>query len=258
MGKTRKKRILGMTSTQLFILGCLALAAVGTIFGGFIFISRSTPPVGSSFFPTPFPTAAIEPTHMPDPSSVPGDPSTIPSVVSTDQIPSDWDRYTSTTIEVAVPPQFKSVDAEPERQQRIEYYRAQGFDFLANRLESRSFNYRFWFNFPQPETVTFTTHIIVMADILPTLTLDDYINEAYGSELQGFQVVDRQEVEIDGLQGQRVLLEADLNNQPISVAEYVITDEVNLWIISAGSVREEFNFWLPEFDLVARSFRLLY
>jgi hypothetical protein len=247
-----------MTSTQIIVLGCLALTAIGTIFGGFIFISSSAKPGGNSFFPTTFPTSAIEPTRMPDPAIPPGDPSTIPSVVSNDQIPSNWERYTSTTIEVAVPSQFKSVDPEPERQRRIEFYRAQGFEFLANRLENPSFNYRFWFNFPQPETLTFATHIIVKADILPTLTLDEYINEAYGPELQGFQVVDRQVVEIENLQGQRVLLEADLNGQPISVAEYVITDEVNLWIISAGSIREEFYSWLPEFDLVARSFRLLY
>ena len=258
MRKTRKKRLFGMTLTQLIILGCLALAAIGTMFGGFIFISSSTTPGGISFFPTTFPTSAFEPTSMPNQAGAPGGPSTVPSVVSNDQIPSNWERYKSTTIEIAVPPQFESVDAELERQRRIEFYRAQGFGFLADRLENPSFDYRFWFNFPQPETVIYDTHIFVKADILPTITLDEYIDETYDAGLQGFQVVDREEITIENLEAQRILLEADLNEDSIGVAEYLITDEVNLWIISSGSSREEFYSWLPEFDRVARSFRLLY
>lgn len=137
-------------------------------------------------------------------------------------------------------------------------YRGQGYGFLADRLENESFDYRFWFVFPQPETVTYNTHIIVKADILPTITLDEYIDEAYGAGLQGFQVVDRQGFTIENFQAQRILLRADLGELSIGVAEYVITDEVNLWIISSGSSLDAFNSWLPEFDRVAHSFRLLY
>jgi hypothetical protein len=240
------------------ILGCLALAAIGTIFGGFIFLSSSTTPGGLALLPSSVPTFSLEPTSMSDQAGAPGDPSTIPSVVSDEQIPSNWERYTGTTIEISVPPQFESVNAETERQERIESYRAQGFGFLADRLENPSFDYRFWFNFPQPETVIYDTHITVRSDILPTFTLDEYVDEAYGAGLQGFQVLDRQEITIENLQAQRILLEANLNDQSIGVAEYIITDEVNLWVISSGSSLEEFYSWLPEFDRVARSFRLLY
>lgn len=258
MRKTRQKRLFGMTLAQLMILGCLALAAIGTIFGGFIFLSSSMTPGGLALLPSSVPTFSLEPTSMSDQAGAPADPSTIPSVVSDEQIPSNWERYTGTTIEISVPPQFESVNAEIERQGRIESYRAQGFGFLADRLENPSFDYRFWFNFPQPETVIYDTHITVRSDILPTFTLDEYIDEAYGAGLQGFQVIDRQEITIENLQAQRVLLEANLNDQSIGVAEYIITDEVNLWIISSGSSLAEFYSWLPEFDRVARSFRLLY
>jgi hypothetical protein len=257
MSKMRERRHLGMTLTQLTILGCLALAAIGTIFGGFILISSSTAPGGNPLFPSSVPTFALEPT-APGQGGPPGGPSTIPSVVSDDQIPSNWVRYSSTTIEVWVPPQFEAVDAESERQQRIESYRGQGFGLLADRLENPSFDYRLWFNFPQPETVIFDTHISVKADILPGDTLDEYIDQIYLAGLQGFEVVDRENVTIENLQAQRILLEASLNDQRIGIAEYLITDEVNLWVISAGSSREEFYSWLPEFDRVARSFRLLY
>ena len=258
MSKIKWKRLFGMTLTQLVILGCLALAAIGTIFGIFVFISSSTTPGGSSSDPSPVPTFPLQPPNSPGQAGSPGDPFAGPSISSDDQIPSNWQSYAGTTIEISVPPQFESVSAEIERQKRIEYYRGQGYGFLADRLEIPSFDYRFWFNYPQPKTVTYDTHIYVKADILPTFTLDVFIDQAYGPELQGFQVVDRQEIRIGNLEAQRVLLEADLNDQPIAVAEYVVTDEVNLWIISAGSIREEFYSWLPEFDRVARSFRLLY
>lgn len=244
MSKMRQRRRLGMTSTQLIILGCLALAAIGTIFGSFILISSSSAPSSAPTFP-------LQPT-------APGGASAFPTLAGEGQIPSEWVSYSSTTIEVRVPPQFESVDAESERQRRIESYRAQGFGFLADRLENPSFDYRLWFNFPQPDTVIYDTHISVRADILPTNTLDEYIDQAYSSGLQGFEVVDRDEVPIENLQARRVLLEASLNDQRIGIAEYLITDEVNLWVISAGSHREEFSSWLPEFDRVARSFRLLY
>ncbi len=235
MNNPRQRRHFGMTLTQLIVLGCLALAAIGTIFGSFIFISSSTAPGGVSIFPTDLPTSLSELTSAPDQAGAPGGPSTIPSVVSSDQVPDNWERYTGTIIELSVPPQFESVDAEIERQARIQRYRNQGLTLLADRLENESFDYRFWFNFPQPETVIYDTHIVVKTDILPTLTLDEYIDQAYGDELQGFQVVDQENITIEDLQAQRVLLEANLNDQVIAVADYVITDEVNLWIISASS-----------------------
>jgi len=254
MSKTRKTRIFGITLAQFLILGCLALAAIGTIFGGFILISSSTTSGGLSLLPT----TSLQPTTPPELANGSGVFITPTLPLGDDQIPSDWKQYNATTIELWVPPQFESVNVGLERQERIDFYRGQGLEFLAARLENDSFDYRFWFNFPQPETITYGTHMIVKADVLPTLTLDEYIDEAYGAGLQGFQVVDRQEFVIENLQARRILLEANLNDLPISVAEYVITDEVNLWIISSGSNREEFGTWLPVFDRVAHSFRLLY
>jgi hypothetical protein len=248
----------GLTFTQFMILGCLALAAIGTIFGSFILISSSTTPGGLAILPTSEPTFPSPPTFPPNMPDESGAVPTATFPVLGEGIPPDWKQHTATTIEITLPPQFESVNAEIERQERIATYRGQGYEFLAARLESDLFDYRFWFNYPQPETVTFDTHIIVKADVLPTFTLDEYIDEAYGAGLQGFQVAERQEFVIENLQARRILLDSDLNGFPIRVAEYVITDEVNLWIISCGSNREEVDTWLPIFDRVASSFRLLY
>jgi hypothetical protein len=258
MSKMRRRRLFGMTLSQMMILGCLALGAVGAIFGSFIFISSSTTPGGIALFPSPAPTFPPQATNMDGQPPVVQGPAAIPSFAGDDQTPSNWTRYASTTIEIAVPPQFEEMNAELERQKWIESYRGQGYGQLADRLEAPSFDYRLWFNFPQSETAIYRTHIIIKADVLPTFTLNEYVDEAYGAGLQGFQVIDRQETTVGTLQAQRVLLTTTLNDFSVGIAEYVITDEVNLWVISASSNIEEFYGWLPEFDRVTRSFRLLY
>jgi hypothetical protein len=258
MSKTRKTRILGLTMSQFFILGCLALAAIGAIFGSFILISSSSSPGGLSIFPSPAPTLSVQATLPPELAGTSGPPATVPPVLIDNQIPPNWKQYTSATIEVWVPPQFQMVNPAEERLRRIESYRGGGYAFLADRLDQDTFDYRFWFNFPQPENPTYNTHIVVKADVLPTLTLDEYVDQAYGADLQGFQVLDRQELALGNLQARRLVMTASQNELSIGVAEYVITDEVNLWIISCGADVEEFYARLPDFDRVANSFKLLY
>jgi hypothetical protein len=252
MSKSRKRRILGMTSTQFIILGCLALAAIGTIFGSFILISGSTTP-GSGQAVQPQPTGQPIFLNESDPFSA----ATLP--VLGEGIPPDWKEYTATTISLKLPPQFESVNnIDFERQERIVRYRSQGYEFLAARLEGDPFDYRFWFNYPQPETVPYAVHVVVKADFLPTLTLDEYIDQTYDDKMQGFMFADRQEFEIENLQARRILLEAPLAGSAIRVVEYIITDDINLWVISCGSTVQEFDAWLPIFDRIATSFRLLY
>lgn len=259
MSKTRRqRRHLGMTLNQLVILGCLALTAIAAIFGTFIFISGSGAPGGVPMRSADTQGIPSQAPGLPGQGLSPGAPGTIPAVVGDAQVPENWESFTSTIIEISAPPQFEAVDAEIERQQQIEAYRAQGITLLGDWLANDTFDYRLWIKFPQPETVIFNTHIVVKADILPTMTLDEYIDEAYGAGLQGFQVLDRQEIPVENLQGQRILLATSVNGTPINVVEYVITDEVNLWVVSCGSTTDEFYSWLPEFDRVARSFRLLY
>jgi len=252
MSKTRKKRIFGMTVAQLSVLVLLGVITLGIAVGGFYYISGATSLGSIPISPSPAPTFAFQPTIAPDVTELEEiSPTATLALV-------DWKQYTASRFEIWLPPQFESVNVDIERQERIESYRGQGYDFLANRLENDTFDYRFWFNFPQPETVVYATRIIVKDDVLPTYTLDEYVDEAYGAGLQGFQVVNRQEFTIQDLEARRILLDANLDGLSISMAEYVITDEVNLWVISCGSSLEEFFTWLPEFDRVARSFRLLY
>ena len=255
--KRRGTHIFGMTGAQLGVLAVLSLVAIGIIYGGFIYLGSSTQPGGAANSPASAPglphesgTASVldEITSLSLTATL--DPSAI-------QIPPDWKQYNNARIELRVPPQFNAVNYEIERQKRIDFLRGQGSVPLVARLEGDIFEPRFWFNFPQPDTVTFVTSISVEAEFLPTETLAEYVDGAYGENLQGLEVINRQEYPIEGLIAERLLMVANLNDLSLAVAEYVVTDEINLWIISCWSDFDEFYTWLPEFDRVARSFRLV-
>jgi hypothetical protein len=257
MSKKQNKRVFGMTTFQLAVLGILSFIAVVVIFGGFIYISSSSQPGGNTFFPTAEPPDLSQPGISSDPVETSDLPPEAIFVPNDAPLPPDWKQYSDVRIELWLPPQFESVFVEPERQERIAFYRQQSYDFLAEELENTSFDYRFWFDFPQPDTVLYKTSITVKEDILPTDTLDEYIDQAYGAGLSGFEYAGREEINFADFEARRILMTANLNELSIGVADYVITDGVNLWIIRGGSSLDEFYTWLPQFDRIARSFRLV-
>lgn len=262
MSRKRGRHIFGMTGSQLAVLAILSLTAIGIIYGGFIFISSTSSQPGSSisFRPTSQPELPEQPSVatpdlLEDMTGLSLTATLSPSEV---QIPQDWKTFGNSRIELRVPPQFNVVNYEAERQKRIDFLRAQGSVALVAKLEDEIFEPRFWFNFSQPETVTLVTSISVKAEFLPTETLAEYVDQAYGEDLQGVEVVNRQVYPIEGLEAERILMVANLNDLSLGISEYVITDEINLWIVTCWSDFDEFYTWLPEFDRVARSFRLLY
>ena len=252
-----ERRILGMTNAQLAILMILALLAVVVIFGGFIFIGSTAEPGELAIFPTVAPTlVSSQALVVPDSTEITNGPLTEELTLNEEPIPSDWKQYTNTRFEIWLPPQFESANVDAQRQRRVDFYRAQGYNALADALANDTFDYRYWFRFPQPDSVAYNTTIIVKTDVLPTDTLDEYLDQTYGANLQDYRVIGRHQVNIEGLEAQRVVLNADIKDIPIGVADYVITDGVNLWIIRCSSTLDEFYTWLAEFDMVARSFRL--
>lgn len=260
MSKKQNRRLFGMTTFQLAVLAILSFIAVTVIFGGFIYIS-SPPQPGSAFSPPTSDVSNQPVPAQPETASDPVEPSgALPEAISTPNIapvPADWKQYTTARIEIWLPPQFESVFVPPERQERIILFRQQGFDFLAEDLEDNTFDYNFWFNYPQPDTVVYQTSIYVKADVLPTNTLDEYVDQAYGDELSAFEFSGRETIDFADFEARRIILTSTQQNLSIGLADYIITDGVNLWIIRGGSSLDEFYTWLSVFDRVARSFRLV-
>ena len=256
--KTQGEHIFGMTTPQMLRLGIVTLVVIGAIFGCFIFLGSSAQQGRLLIPPTNEPAVPPPSGATPVPGGITEAPPDTTIIPSDGQVPPDWKPYSAALIEVRVSPQFKSVDPETYRQERINFLRSQGAEVLAAQLEQEVFEYRFWFVFSQPDTVPFKTSISVKADFLPTETLDEYVAQVYGEGMPGFEFNGRQELSVEGFEGQRILLTPILSNLSISVAEYVLTDGINLWIISCWANNEEFFTWLPEFDKVPLSFRLLY
>jgi len=261
MSKKRGKHIFGMTGAQLTVLAILSLTAIGIIYGGFIFINSTAQPGDFALSPQQ-PESQGAPSVSGDVTPDLTDITSLSLTATLDpnqvQIPPDWKPYSNSRIELRVPPQFNSLNVDAQRQERIDFFKAQGAGLQAAQLENDIFEYRYWFNFSQPNTVAFVTSVIVKAEFLPTETLAGYVDQAYEDDLQGYELLDRQVYPIQGLEAERILMFANLNGITLGVADYVVTDGVNLWVISCWSDYDEFSAWLPEFDRIARSFQLLY
>ena len=257
MSRKRAKRYFGMTVVQLLVLGCLAFVVCGTLAGGFVFVSRSTGGGGFSIFPSAVPSSTPEPTFTPylteTPVSTP-----VPTLIPYKElIPSGWNQYTTATIELWVPPQFQLVDVEQEQQARIEFYKDLGYEDVARSLEENPPAYVFWFKETESSTTLYTANITVEPSLMTVGNLDEFLDREYESGPQEFIIVNRQEFQVGNYRARRVLLEANLSNIYIGVAQYAIFDGVNVWVISCGSHFNNFYTWLPEFDKMARTFRMI-
>jgi hypothetical protein len=256
MSRKREKRYFGMTIAQLLILSCLACMVCGTLAGGFAFVSGATGGSGFSIFPSPLPSSTPEPTFTPylieTPTLVP-----TPSLIPYEElIPSGWEQYTTTTIELWVPPQFQPVDVEQERKARIEFYKDLGYDEVARDLEDNPPTYVFWFEKTGPGTSLYAPNITVEPLLMTAGNLDEFLEQEYKSGPQEFIIVNRQEFQVGNYEARRIQLEANISNIYIGVAQYAIFDGVNVWIINCGSHFNDFYTLLPEFDKVAHTFRV--
>ena len=256
MSSKQANRYFGMTIAQLAILGCLGLVACGTIAGGLLFVNGSTGG-GLSLFPSPVPSSTPQPTFTPYLTETPAPTPTVTLIPYEELIPSGWNQYTTTSIELWLPPQFNPINVEQEHQNRIDLYKKLGYDDVAKELEETPPAYVFWFEVSEPSTTLYSTNITIGPDLMDAENLDTYLDQEYAGGPQEFVVVNRQEFVVGNYEARRWLLEANLNNIYIGVAQYAIFDGTNVWIINCGSHFNEFYSWLPEFDKIARTFRLI-
>ena len=247
-----------MTILQLAILGCLAFVACGAIAGGIFFVSGATIGGGGSpIFPSPVPPSPPQPTFTPYLTETPTLMPTTTLIPYEDQIPSGWNQFTTSSIEIWMPPEFETVDIEQERQDRIKLYREVGLDDFADKLENDPPSYVLWFVHPDPDAVLIAANITIASRLMTADSLDAFIDQEYADVDQGVVLVGRQEFQVGNYEARRLIEEVNLGSNVGGVAHYAIFDGVNVWVISCTSHFNEFYTWLPEFDKVARTFRLI-
>jgi hypothetical protein len=257
MGKKRSNRIFGMTVAQLLIIGCLVCVACGTLAGGFAFVSGANSGGGFSLLPSIEMTATSQPTFTPSPTFSPTIIPTATFIPYEELVPSGWNQYTTATIELWIPPQFGPVDVEQERKDRIEFYKNLGYEGVARELEENPPAYVFWFKQSEPGATLYVANITVEPMLMDAGNLDEFLDREYNNLPPEFIVTNRQVFQGSNYESRRVLLETNLSNVYIGAAQYAIFDGVNVWIINCGSHFNDFYTWLPEFDKVARAFRVI-
>ena len=246
-----------MTMIQLAILGCLAFAACGTIAGSLFFVKSATGGSGISLFPSPVPSSTPQPTYTPFLTETPVLTPTATLIPYEELIPSGWNQYTTTSIELWLPPQFEPANIGQELQDRIDFYEELGYEDIARDLEENPSAYVFWFKVSDPSTTSYITNLTIGPDLMNAANLDAYLDQQFASGPQEFIEVNRQEFIVGNYEARRTLMEANLSNVYIGVAQYSIFDGINVWIINCESHFNEFYTWLPDFDKIARTFRLI-
>ena len=258
MKDIQNKRFFGMTVVQLAVLGCLGLAALGTILGGGIFITTSMRGNGNPANSTPVFTSTPELTATPAFTETPVLTPTATLIPYEQLIPSGWNQYITPDAEIWLPVQFKRVNAEEERLARIDFYKKLGHEEYAQQLEENPAAYFYWFKGSETGTTPYIANITVEFKPMTIESLDAYIDQEYpdGSSL-AFRIANRKEFQIGKYGGRRVLLESTFSDVYVGVAQYMLYDGNRLWEINCSSHFSEFYTWLPEFDKVARAFRLV-
>lgn len=256
MNAKRTKRYFGMTVLQLAILGCLALIACGTLLGG-VFLVSSSNGTGLSIFPSPNPTSTLQPTYTPFLTTTPALTPTATLILYEDLIPSGWNQYTTENFELWLPSKFEPFDVDKKRQERIDFYRGIGYDDLARELEKNPSAIVFWFESSETGTTLYRANITIEPVLMTGANLDEFLEQEYANGPEEFVLVDRREFETSNYDARRLLLEANLSSVYVGIAQYVVFDGTNVWFINCASHFNEFYAWLPEFDKLARTFRLI-
>ena len=155
------------------------------------------------------------------------------------------------------PRSSKSVDVEKKRQESIEFYKNSGYEDKARELEESPSATVFWFETSEMGSTLYRTNVNIQSVLMTAASLDDLLEQESTSDLPQYVVVNRQDFQVGNYEARRILTEANFSNVYLGIAQYVIFDGTNVWIITCGSHFNEFYGWLPEFDKIARTFRLI-
>ena len=258
MRNNQNKRYFGMTVIQLGILGCLGLVALGMVLGGGIFITTSLGSTGPSGRAPQDISATPEWTATPIITETPTLTPTATPFPYDELIPSGWEQHITSDIEIWLPTRFKSVNVENERREMIDLYQDIGLDEIARTMQENPSAYVFWFKASESDAVPYTANISIEFQAVSIESLDIYLDQKYiNEESSPFRVVNRKEI-LGGIhQTRRILLESTLDNYYVAVAQYAIYDGTHLWFINCTAHYNEFYTLLPDFDKVARTFRLV-
>jgi hypothetical protein len=227
-----KKKYMGMTLSQVIVLGVLALIAVGLVITvAWLFLGNALvfapiptqPPRPVLETATPLPTYTLWPTSPPKLPTPTFTATTYESL-----IPPDWKQYTFGKVELWIGPDFVSQSSE---------------DSLIH-----------------VENVNTDEEGLVVVDLYNTpaagADLDEFIRAFLTEIPAGMNFLEKRKFEIGTYPAYRVKVQAIVDTVSIMEAMYFIQDGDTIWIMGGISSYDNFNDWLPIFDQIAHTFRI--
>ncbi len=255
------RRYLGMTVTQLAVVGALALLAclLMAVLGYLILqnlLARpavSAPPVGPEM-PSPTFTATPAPTETPTPTATP--------IPYESVLPAGWNQLRYLTVELWVPPSFVGGGMFDQRESTLAAIAALGPDF-SSVIQSAD-------RYP-PTTVLLAvdsnlgryfviTNLIVFFEPVPFSDLDAYPNYYLATYYPGGTTTpfmqENRRYAIRDWPARRFII--TLRQGTVEVAEtvYLLQDGETIWALSCVTSTAELYERLPVFDQIAQTLRV--
>jgi hypothetical protein len=228
-----KKRYLGMTVVQVFVLTCLGLTTIGVIGLTGWMVMRNNPPAA------PLPTQISlqdQETAMSLPSRTPFPTYTLPVPTPTfapttyeSLIPEGWKQYKYAKVELWMPANFVKKSSSGD----LVY------------AENKNVNGN-----------GFIVSIGLTKDTTALTDLDDYIQEGLQKISSETTFLEKKKIQIGTYEAARVKMEVIISSVPAGVAVYFIQDGGTIWTLTCISHYDEFRDWVPIFDQIARTFRI--
>ena len=106
------------------------------------------------------------------------------------------------------------------------------------------------------------TKITLWKESAPGKDLDTYVDENL-KDLPDYSmfldttILEKRKFQVEPFEGKRVKVEYIAMGVPVEFAYYILKDGNTFWLITCGTYLSEFPEWLPIFDKVVRTFRVL-
>jgi hypothetical protein len=229
----RSRRIMGMTGVQLFVLGCLGLAALGVMgLTGWIVLGNADPfgLLPAQPAPVDLPTAVPLPTHTPLNTRTPILPTlTFTPTTYESLIPAGWKQYTVQKVEIWVPSEFTPY--------------AKGKALI---------------DLDGPKDANGLIHSMLTVDKESGVNgdLDDYIRALMATIPADITFLEKKEFPIGEYESARLKLQVIVSDVSGLEALYLVKDGSTVWLIGCVTLHDEFRDKLPTFDQIARTFRI--
>jgi hypothetical protein len=231
--KKKSRRVMGMTTAQLAILGGITFVYVIALTAFMIFLSGNNTPAAAAAplvtnTPAPQPTS----TPLPEPTVT---PLPAPATEEPVQLPADWLKFESASAEIFLPPQYVGGDMLNNRAATIKTITA--LQTKKIKLDTATLQKSpaelILLMYDKNLRPGLSTVVYVYKYGRPAETsLDDFLMEMQGQMTGEVAVYSARATTVQGYEAKKLEFERKLNGQSISGVAYAIKNGGDFWFVN--------------------------